>query len=57
MAADDDAQLTPEQIRVLADAITRVQKRRRIMLAGYFLALVVMIVGLPTSLYVVGSAG
>ncbi len=51
-----DEGLTPEQIQLLADAIGRAEKRRKIMLAGYLVALIILLVGVPTCFVIVGRA-
>lgn len=52
----DDLKLTPEQIAMLSDAIARAQRRRRIMLVGYLLALLVLVFGMLTCLVIMGRA-
>lgn len=44
--------LSPEELVLLGQAVARIQKRRRIMLVGYALALLVMLVGVPLGLLV-----
>lgn len=41
---------------MLSDAIARAQRRRRIMLVGYLLALLVLVFGMLTCLVIVGRA-
>jgi hypothetical protein len=52
----DDDSITPEVREAFMKTVARIEKRRKIRLWGYFLALVVMIVGLLASLYYMGLA-
>jgi len=47
---------TKEQIEALVAAIDRVERRRKIMLGGYLVALVLLIVGQVIAFIIVGSA-
>jgi len=46
--------LSPEELATLTRAVERISRRRKIMLIGYTLALLVMIVGILASLYIYG---
>ena len=51
---DEGGQLSPEEMAVLARAVERIARRRKLQLIGYTLALLVMIVGMVAALYVYG---
>jgi hypothetical protein len=54
--AADDEQLTPEVKAAFAMIVTRLEKRRKINLAAYLLALVTMIVGLVGGILFMAAA-
>ena len=52
----DDPRLSQEQIDRLIAAIDRVEKKRKLMLAGYLVALAVLVVGQGAALVVFATA-
>ena len=49
--------LPPEEQALLDQALRVGQRRRRILIAGYLVALVALLIGIPAALYVIGRAG
>lgn len=52
----EELKLSPEAVEAFFRAVEKAERRRKIMLGGYLLALVVLIVGMVASFVVVGSA-
>jgi len=56
VADEADVKLTAAEMAAFVRAVGRAQKRRRILLGGYLLALAVMLVGTVAALVVYGRA-
>ncbi len=55
MAEPDD--LSPEEQALVDEALRTGMRRRRILITGYLVSLAVLLLGLPTALYYIGSSG
>ena len=51
----EEPKISQQDIDKIVAALNRMEKRRKIMLVGYFLAAAVLLVGEVAALYVVGS--
>lgn len=53
---EDDVQLSPELMDAFVKAVEKAERRRKILFAGYLLALIVLIAGMIGAFWYAGSA-